>query len=191
VRLEVGVGTDLLVRGRRKFRDGYSGSASVSCAASPQVIYDILADLRTHLVWGGSENGARMQHLLAIDCPFEPAIVGTEFRSVGYTAHGAWHDHSTVTEATPPNVFEFATTGTMRSHSPFHGSWVHRYEIEPNGEGSEITYHCRWQLTRVIADGPRIRRSVFCQLVLPVIWEAGLQGIAAMAEGRLAEPGRP
>jgi len=53
--------------------DGYSGSASVSCAASPHVIYDILADLRTHVVWGGSENGARMQHLLAIDCPFEAA----------------------------------------------------------------------------------------------------------------------
>jgi len=184
------VGTDLLVRGRRKFRDGYAGSASISCAASPQVVYDILADLRTHVVWGGSENGARMQHLLAIDCPFEPATAGTEFRSVGYTSHGAWHDHSTVTEATPPSVFAFATMGTMRSHSPFHGSWVHRYEIEPNAGGSEITYHCRWQLTRVIADGSRIRRSVFCQLVLPVVWEAGLQGIAAMAEGRLAEPGR-
>ena len=176
--------TTLLVRGNRKFRDGFTGSASVPCAAPPQAVYDVLADLRTHVVWGGETYGAKIQHLLAIDCPFEPATAGTEFRSVGYTSHGVWRDHSTVIEATPPSSFEFVTTGTMQSTPPFHGSWVHRYEIEPDGAGSVITYHCRWQLTRMIADGPPLRRTVFCQLILPMVWETGLRGLAAMAEGR-------
>ena len=175
--------TTLLVRGKRKFRDGFTVGASVHSAASPQAVYDVLANLRTHVVWGGKAYGAKLQHLLAIDCPFEPATVGTEFRSVGYTSHGVWHDQSTVTEATPWSLFEFVTRGTMQSDPPFHGSWVHRYEIEPDGGGSTVTYHCRWQLTKVIADGPRLRRSVFCDLILPMVWEAGLRGLAAMAEG--------
>ena len=113
--------TTLLVRGKRKFRDGFTGSASVRSAASAQAVYDVLADLRTHVVWGGKAYGAKLQHLLAIDCPFEPATVGAEFRSVGYTSHGAWHDHSTVTEATPWSAFEFVTRGTMQSDPPLRG----------------------------------------------------------------------
>ena len=50
-----------------------TGFTYVQYGTGEEELYDILADLRTHVVWGGSENGARMQHLLAIDCPFEAA----------------------------------------------------------------------------------------------------------------------
>jgi hypothetical protein len=168
--------------GNLRFKDGFGGTASVACGAPPRIVYGLLADLRTHIVWGGKSNGSPQQHLLAIDCPIEPAIPGTEFRSVGYTSHGSWHDQSRVTVATPNTLFEFVTVGTMRSDPPFHGSWVHRYEIKPDGSGCQITYTCQWQLTKFVADGPRLRPSVFCQVVLPSIWEAGLRGLAAMAK---------
>ncbi len=164
-----------------KFHDEYLGSASISCTATAQAVYDLLADLRTHVVWGGQHSGMH-QRLLTLDAPDAPVTVGTEFQSVGYTSHGLWHDRSRVTVATSPSAFEFTTEGTMQSSPPFHGSWVHRYEIEPHGSGCTITYHCQWRLTKAVGDRPRLRRSVFCQLVLPTIWEAGLKGLAAMAE---------
>ncbi|TMK81152.1 MAG: SRPBCC family protein [Actinobacteria bacterium] len=167
----------------RKFHDVYSGEVSMSCAAPPEVIYEILADLRTHVVWGGQTNRMH-QRLLTIEAPDEPATVGTTFQSVGYTSHGLWHDRSEVTQATPSSVFEFTTNGTMQSRPPFHGEWIHRYEIEPDGAGSTINYRCRWQLTKSVGDRPRLRRSVFCQLVLPTIWETGLRGLADMAAAR-------
>jgi hypothetical protein len=169
--------------GNRHFRDTYAGTAMVTCAAAPEVVYDLLANLRTHVVWGGQPG--RNQHLIAIDCPMEPATVGTEFRSVGYTSHGNWHDCSVVTEAVRPEVFAFSTTGTMRSHEPFHGGWLHRYDIQAHSRGSLILYRCHWRLTRIIADGSRIRRSVFSRVVLPTIWETGLRRLAAMAEETL------
>ena len=105
----------------RKALDVYSGNVSVSCAAPPEVVYDILADLRTHVVWGGQTNRMH-QRLLTIEAPDEPATVGTTFQSVGYTSHGLWHDRSEVTQATPRSVFEFTTNGTMQSRPPFHGT---------------------------------------------------------------------
>jgi hypothetical protein len=171
----------------RTFLDEYWGSISVPCKAPPRAVYDLLADLRTHLVWGGQSSGMH-QRLLTLDAPDTPATAGTEFQSVGYTSHGLWHDRSRVTIATPPTVFEFTTEGTMQSRPPFHGSWVHRYEVEPNGQGSKITYHCQWKLTKAVGERPRLRRTVFCQLVLPTIWEAGLKGLAAMAEADAAGP---
>jgi Polyketide cyclase / dehydrase and lipid transport len=169
--------------GDRKFYDEYSGSASVHCAAPPQVVYELLADLRTHVVWGGQTNRMH-QRLLTMECPDGPATVGTVFRSVGYTSHGLWHDRSEVTVASPPSVFEFTTRGTMQTKPPFHGAWVHRYEVQPDGAGSTITYRCQWQLTKSVGNRPRLRRSVFCKLVLPTIWESGLRGLATMAETR-------
>ena len=65
----------------RKALDVYSGNVSVSCAAPPEVVYDILADLRTHVVWGGQTNRMH-QRLLTIEAPDEPATVGTTFQSV-------------------------------------------------------------------------------------------------------------
>ena len=64
----------------RKFHDVYSGEVSMSCAAPPEVIYEILADLRTHVVWGGQTNRMH-QRLLTIEAPDEPATVGTTFQS--------------------------------------------------------------------------------------------------------------
>src|SRR5439155_20002523 len=89
----------------RKFHDVYSGEVSMSCAAPPEVIYEILADLRTNVVWCGQTNRMH-QRLLTIQAPDEPATVGTTFQSVGYTSHRLWHARSEATQATSPSVFE-------------------------------------------------------------------------------------
>src|SRR5712692_4660296 len=49
-----------------KFHDEYLGSASISCTATAQAVYDLLADLRTHVVWGGQHSGMH-QRLLTLE----------------------------------------------------------------------------------------------------------------------------
>jgi hypothetical protein len=154
----------------------------MSSPASPQAVYRVISDLRSHLIWGGGGN-PKSQHLLMLEAPDPPAVVGTEFTSVGYTSHGLWRDRSLVTEATPGSVFEFTTEGDMNAEHRIHGSWLHRYEIEPDGQGSRITYRCWWRLSEPMngGGGHHLRRAVFFHILLPTIWERALSNISEMA----------
>lgn len=114
------------------------------CGTSAEVVYDLIADVRSHLEWGG-----RMQRknyrLLSIEAPEGRASVGTEFSSTGADAMGRFADSSVVTEATRPSRFEFVTEARLSTKKGAVIEWtlVHRYEIEPRGEGCRISYTAR------------------------------------------------
>src|SRR5438093_11474473 len=110
----------------------YRVRVSEQAAASPEAVYDLLADLSTHIEWGGSWQPSRTQRLQSMEAPEGPATVGVEFWSIGTTGAGSWHDRSTVTEATRPSLFEFATEGILRDRQEQDRmllNAIHRYEI--------------------------------------------------------------
>src|SRR5438094_297062 len=81
------------------------------CGAPAEDLYDLLADLQSHLEWAGQRQ-LETTRLLTLEAPPTPAGVGTEFFSTGSDGKVArWSDRSVVTEATRPEVFEFVTEG--------------------------------------------------------------------------------
>ena len=74
-------------------------------AAPPEVVYDVLADLRSHLEWGGKRQ-YKMCRLLELDAPPGPANEGTVYKSVGTIPmmSARWNNTTTVTEAQRPKV---------------------------------------------------------------------------------------
>ncbi len=158
------------------------------CSAPSEAVYDLLADLHSHLEWAGARQ-LETTRLLTLEAPAKPAEVGTEFFSTGSDGKVArWSDRSVVTEATRPEVFEFVTEG-RREGKPGSRPWlataVHRYEIAREGEGCRVTY--TEDLTR-FAGAPRI-------LYVPVIsrlmfrisaryMRRGFDNLLALAEER-------
>jgi hypothetical protein len=120
------------------------------CAVAAEVVWDLLADLRTHAVWGG-ERQKRSTRILSIDAPDGPAGVGTEFTTAGADPMGTFHDRSVVTEAARPSTFEFVTEATLETKKGKRADWtnVHRYELLPTGRGCRIAYTVR--ITRISA----------------------------------------
>jgi len=112
--------------------------------ASPEAVYDLLADLESHLEWGGRQQkkGYRLETL---EAPSGTATVGTEFRTTGLAPDGAFSDTSVVTEASRPSVFEFVTTANQRPKRGETIVWttVSRYEIDGTQSGSTIRYSMR------------------------------------------------
>lgn len=149
------------------------------------VVFDVLADLPGHLDWGGAEAST----LLSMDAPPGPAVAGMEFTSTAEDAICRMRDSSVVTEAVRPTQFERVTESALESkRKGTLADWVlvHRYEIEPAGNWSDITYTHRL-----------VRASAFpgllAMLGIPVLrsvavaeWRrasrAGLRRLAAAAE---------
>jgi hypothetical protein len=120
----------------------FETSVTVSCGASPQVVYDTVADLRSHLEWSGERASDDDFKLLGLDAPGGAAQVGTEFTSTGANFNGTFHDRSVVTEATPPNRFAIETQARLdrRRGKTWEVEFLHRYDIRSEGEGSVITW---------------------------------------------------
>jgi hypothetical protein len=156
--------------------------------APAEAVYDVLADLPSHLDWAG-ERQAATTRLLTMEAPPGPAGVGTEFFTTGTDGKAAtWTDRSVVTEAERPTVFEFVTEG-RRDGKPGSAPWqltaVHRYAITPEGAGCRVTY--TQELTRL--DGaPRIAfNRVVSQLVFRMAskyMRRGFDGLLALAAER-------
>ena len=113
-----------------------------TAAASPAAVYDLLADLRTHLDWGGRRQipTFRLRTLIA---PDGPATVGTVFTTRGEIPMSwqRWEDRSTVTVASRPSTFEFVTDAQARGFGREMATrLVHRYDIAPSDRGSLVTY---------------------------------------------------
>ena len=123
-------------------------AASVRSAAAPAAVYALLANPTTHLEWAGEQARDKGFRLLTLDAAGEPTAVGTTFTSTGAGGKGSamtFHDTSTVTEVTPPTAFAFDTDAELvRKHRPaWHGRFVHRYALEPEGSGTVVTYTCQ------------------------------------------------
>ena len=118
-----------------------SQTAAVS-SAPPELVYDVVSDLRAHLVWSGERAADEKFKLLSLDAPDGPAIVGTTFTSSGTADNGTFHDRSTVTQASRPHLFVIETDAHLdrTRGKPWDVHFEHRYDIRPSGTGSEITY---------------------------------------------------
>lgn len=113
-----------------------------SGAAAPAAVYDLLADLRSHLDWGGRRQIPTFR-LRTLDAPEGPATVGTVFTSRGEIPMSwqRWEDRSTVTIAARPSTFEFVTDARARGFGREMATrLVHRYDIAPSDGGSLVTY---------------------------------------------------
>lgn len=150
--------------------------AEATSSASPEVVYDVLADLRTHAEWAGERQKPRTR-LVAVDAPEGSAVVGTEFRTRGKDPMGEFTDTSVVTEAERPGVFEFVTEARLRTKKGKTADWtnVHRYEIAPQGSGSRISYSVR--IAR-ISELP----GALSMLNVPVLSAIGMKASAGIAK---------
>lgn len=158
------------------------------CPTRPEAVYDLLADLHSHMEWAGRRQ-RETTRLLTLEAPPGPATVGTEFFSTGSDGKVArWSDRSVVTEATRPEVFEFVTEG-QREGKPGRRPWlataVHRYEIAREGGGCRVT--CTQDLTRFagapgILYAPGISRLLFW--ISAKYMRRGFDNLLALAEER-------
>lgn len=82
---------------------------SATSKASPEAVYDVIADLRAHLVWSGERASDDSFKMLSLEAPEGPAMVGTTFSSSGSAGKDTFHDRSVVTEASRPNRFRLMT----------------------------------------------------------------------------------
>lgn len=114
-------------------------------AAPAEVVYDLLADVRSHLEWGGRMQRKKTFRLLSIEAPEGSVSVGSEFSSSGADGMGRFDDTSVVTEATRPSLFEFVTEARLSTKKGKVVEWtlVHRYEIDPRGQGCTVSYTAR------------------------------------------------
>jgi hypothetical protein len=110
--------------------------------APPEVVYETIADLRNHLDWSDERAEDEKFKLLSLEAPEGPAAVGTSFTSSGSAENGTFRDRSEVTVASPPATFVIETGAHLdRTRGrPWDAHFVHRYDVEPDGDGSKITY---------------------------------------------------
>jgi hypothetical protein len=127
--------------------------ASIPVNATPEAVYDVLADVSTHLVWEGRDAREKVFRLLSLEAPSGRATVGTRFSSTGANIlRSTFHDQSEVVEAVPGKVFAFETESTLRRRhaKPVLAHASHRYAIDPGPRGSTIAYTCNFRLENYV-----------------------------------------
>jgi len=153
------------------------------CKASPEAVYDLLADLPSHIDWGGARQ-SREFRLVSLDSPPGPATVGTSFSSTGTIpmSRRHWSDRSTVSVADRPDTFEFTTQAMAGEGNPMTAVYTHRYEITPAAGGSRVTY-AMTQLSitsPILRLGPAMSRMTW--LMMPMFAGRGVRNLLALAE---------
>lgn len=160
------------------------------CKARPEDVYDVLADLETHLDWGGARQ-SRDYRLVSLEASRGPATVGTTFTSTGTIPMSArrWEDRSTVSVADRPRTFEFTTEGKAGERHPMTVRFSHRYEMSPEAGGSRVTYSLR----QLEINNPMLRlglpgiRQMTWRFAIPWFAGRGLRNLLAMAEQHAAQ----
>ncbi len=165
------------------------------CAAPPEAVYDLLADLGAHLRWGGAEQAGN-HRLLSLDAPGGPAVPGTVFLTSGAIPMSVrrWQDISTVTSALRPLTFAFVTEATVaRRGRPLRARYLHSYAITSCARGSLLTY----ELTQERITNPLLRlglpviRRITWKVALPWFAGRGFSNLVRDAESAVAVRQRP
>jgi hypothetical protein len=144
----------------------------------------VLADLRTHLRWGGKDQSADFR-LLTLEAPAGPAVPGTRFSSTGTIPMSArrWSDRSTVTVADRARRFEFTTDAKAGDGRAMTARYSHRYDISPEGSGSRVIY----TMTQLEVANPMLRmampgiRQMTWRLAIPMFAGRGFRSLLAFA----------
>jgi hypothetical protein len=175
-------------------RDEIVVETQATTSASAETVYEVLADLSSHLEWAGTRQRAKAR-LTSIEAPEGVATVGTEFRTTGNDPTGTFHDASVVTEASRPSVFEFVTEARQDLKKGKTVEWtnVHRYELEPEVAGCTIRYTFRVvRLSRLMGMLGLFKVPVLSS-VLRSVWKSvigrGLRNLARVAEERATPRG--
>lgn len=164
----------------------FTWTFTIHSAADPDLVFDVLQDLRAHLVWGGDEQASDFR-LLSVEGPRGPLIEGDVFRTVGrvpLTTH-RFEDESVVVRAERPGVFEFVTTARMeKAFSTMVAEFRHRYFVDATGDGARITY----QVTQLRVEKPLLRgvlpgvAHVARRVMIPMYARRGLRNLATLTE---------
>jgi hypothetical protein len=158
-------------------------------SASAETVYDVLADLSSHLEWAGTRQRAKTR-LTSMEAPEGVATVGTEFRTTGNDPMGTFDDASIVTETTRPSVFEFVTEARQALKKGETVEWtnVHRYELEPKDAGCTIRYTFRVVRLSRLKGMLVLFKVPVLSAALRSVWRAiigrGLRNLAQVAEER-------
>lgn len=125
---------------QRAFR--FRTQVSARSNASPDSVYRVVSDLKAHLVWSGERASDDTFKLLTLEASDSEATVGTMFSSTGANFNGTFHDRSVVTEASPPSRFVIETDARLdrKRGRTWEVHFEHRYDIEPDGDGTRIVY---------------------------------------------------
>ena len=174
----------------RERRDGgevlFELQLEASSEAPAEVVYDLLADLEQHVVWGGRDQ-RKGYRLASMEASPGAATVGTEFRTRGIDPGGTFDDTSVVTEATRGEVFEFVTEARQRPKRGGVVEWtlVHRYELAPREHGSSIRYRIR--VVRLSKRAWFTRRGLRTvgRRITGTFVRRGLMNLARMADERV------
>jgi len=121
---------------------GFRTHPWVTSSASPEAVFDVIADLRNHLIWSGERAESDGFKMLTLDAPPGPATVGTTFTSSGSAGKDTFHDRSVVTEVSPSRRFVIETDARLerRNAKTWEAHFSHRYDVLPEGSGSRIVY---------------------------------------------------
>lgn len=108
----------------------FATQTSATSNASPETVYNLIADLRAHLEWSGERASNDQFKLLSLEAPEGPAAVGTTFSSSGSAGKDTFHDRSVVTEASRPNVFVIETDARLerKRAETWEAHFSHRYD---------------------------------------------------------------
>lgn len=163
---------------------GFAIAAEATGRASAEQVWDVLADLRSHLTWAG-ERQSKTGRLLSIEAPEGPAAVGTEFTTTGSDPMGRFSDRSVVTEATRPTTFEFVTESRLETKRGKVSDWtnVHRYELTPAPGGCRVVSTIR--ITRISALPGMLR--LFNSRTLSGLVKKAAAGVARRGAQNLVE----
>jgi hypothetical protein len=120
----------------------YVTRASVTCLAPSEAVFDLVTDLRAHLVWSGERASDPSFKLLSLATDQHVAEIGSTFSSTGANFNGTFHDRSVVTQSVRPTLFTIETDARLerRRGKTWNVHFVHTYEVAAKGSGSLITY---------------------------------------------------
>ena len=121
---------------------GFRTHPSVTSSASPEAVFDVIADLRNHLIWSGERAESDGFKMLTLEARPGRATVGTTFTSTGSAGNDTFHDRSVVMEVSPPRTFVIETDARLerRNAKTWEAHFSHRYDVLPEGSGSRIVY---------------------------------------------------
>ena len=114
--------------------------ASTRTTAARDAVYATIADLATHIIWGGDGTGDTKFRLLTMDHAHGEAVVGTRFSSTGVVQMGTFRDETVVTDAAHGSRFAFITESVLERPrgQAWRGWFEHRYTLTGAGDDTVI-----------------------------------------------------
>jgi hypothetical protein len=158
--------------------------ASIRTSAARAAVYATLADISTHLTWGGEGTRDEKFRLLTLDQPGGAAVTGTRFTSTGVVPFGTFHDETVVTDAAPGHLFAFVTASVLERTrgDAWRGSFEHRYALSSDGEDTVIRYECDIFAGNYMPYWWRLPMRPMTRYMLGRKVKTSLRSLAAMAE---------